>query len=207
MNPGSGHSVDLAVLVTREVRWFFDGPLPDAVLSWFSTADTTAELRTDWYDLRSALNGVGRKRRNGTSFDTKFRLESLEDPDLGTSLNGTAEDWVKISEPIATSSETIDDPLPIRKKLHTRRFVFQLDPRVGGDAELADLDFGSSKAWSLCIETFGDPAERGTAFDQTVARFLAETPIPDSLRFETADCASYPEWLSVLTANQDQAPV
>ena len=59
MVSGSVLTKNADVFVTREVRWFQVGPLPDQILDWFTTSETSAEHRPDWYDLRSAGNGVG----------------------------------------------------------------------------------------------------------------------------------------------------
>ena len=196
MTSGSGQSRDFSVSVTREIRWIYEGRLPEHVLQWFASEQTPAEHRTDWYDLRSAANGIGRKRRNGTSFDTKFKLEGIEDVPLPVAFNGVVEDWIKISEHVELAVGAIAEPVPVTKRLRTRLFHVDGSDVDGCEVELAEIATRDSLAWSLCFETFGDPEQRSEAFHIGVNRLLTESPLPEGFEFNSVDCSSYPEWLS-----------
>ncbi|MGD2059587.1 MAG: hypothetical protein PVF87_01850 [Acidimicrobiia bacterium] len=53
--------------MTREVRWFFHGPLPGDFHEWFTSTTHTREYRVDVYDLASARNVAGCKGASTTS--------------------------------------------------------------------------------------------------------------------------------------------
>ena len=65
---GDAAATHVAVDVTTELRWFFDGPLPQGVLSWFTRDDTAGLAESRWDSYRDdASDDVGIKRRFGAS--------------------------------------------------------------------------------------------------------------------------------------------
>ena len=200
-----GPSSDLAVLLTREVRWFKTGQLPAAVVQWF-TADGELgepEHRIDRYDPASAANGVGVKLRNTETLDAKFRLAYKPDLPLAPGLSGDVEDWMKVSQP-QPEDRAAREKMMVRigKDLITRTYHFE--PSTNGtitipsgcDVELASVRLNGTKAWSLCLEAFGPPAGLEHAFRSAVAMFLDETPLPDDLTFGSEESCSYPDWIA-----------
>lgn len=189
-----------SVLLTREVRWFLEGPLPTQVLDWFTgRRDVGVERRVDHYDLEAAHRGIGLKRRSTTSVDSKFRVVLIEDVDLGPGLRGHVEDWMKISEPLGDEvANDIPHPIEISKKLYTRRFALGGADGAGCEAELAAISAGSVQAWSLCFETYGPPAGRDTAFRSGINDLLARSPLPSGMRLGPESCHGYPEWITSL---------
>lgn len=196
MGIGSGRFGPSTALMTREVRWFYDGPLPLSVLDWFTTPSHHAEQRVDYYDLASARNGIGRKHRDSTTFDTKFRVDLFPSTPLAPGVTGQVEDWMKISEPLGESPEhAITEPFPVGKQLITRRIPWVDDS--GCEAELAGIAAGGIRAWSLCFETFGAPERREEALAVGV-QLLKETPQPNGVVFNQEASLSYPDWLAQL---------
>lgn len=200
MVTASGQLTGPSVFLTREVRWFFDGPLPPSVLDWFTgRRDVEVEHRIDHYDLGAARRGIGLKRRGTTSVDSKFRVLLIQNVDLGRGLKGHIEDWMKISEPLGNGVETdIAHPIEISKKLYTRRFGLNGADGAGCEAELAAITAGSVDAWSLCFETYGPPAEREAAFMSGIGSLLAISPLPSGMRLGPESCHGYPEWINSL---------
>lgn len=189
-----------SVVVTREVRWFFDGPLPSLVFEWFSSQnDVGIEQRVDQYDLDAAHRGVGLKRRSTTSFDSKFRISIAENLELGPGLRGHVEEWMKISEPISDeTAPRIPHAIDVSKELYTRDYPLNGSNGAGGEAELAAIAVGSVQAWSVCFETYGPPDQREAAFHTGIARLLDDSPLPPSLEMGPESCHGYPEWISSL---------
>lgn len=193
----SGQPSTPLALLTREVRWFSAGSLPAPIFEWFSggTAFKT-EHRHDLYDLASARNGVGRKHRNATALDTKYRVEVFENVNLAPRMSGHLEDWMKVSHPLREAGQrTMNAPFAVEKLLHTRRYDLG-DQESGCEAELAEITTGSVQAWSLCFETYGQEDRRHEALREGIARFIVETPLPNSVEFSQRCCLAYPDWIS-----------
>jgi hypothetical protein len=200
----SGQEPGPGVSLTREVRWFRHGELPETVLAWFTDGvEFGVERRTDHYDLRAAGRNVGVKRRSTISVDSKFRVLLIESISLGSGLSGHVEDWMKISEPLGNGVSTdIVDPIDVTKELFTRRFELNGSAGAGCEAELASVAAGRVRAWSLCFETFGSPERRGLAFRNGIDRLLAETPLPADLELGPESCHGYPEWINDMALEQ-----
>lgn len=190
----------LTVATTREVRWFFEGPLPSRVLDWFTSSGvSTNEHRVDHYDFNSARNGVGRKHRDNATLDTKFRLEVIVASRLAPGITGRVEDWVKVSEPLSDlANQSLVEPIRIAKNLHTRSFSLNEQPS-GCEVELADVEVSGMRAWSLCFETFGDPALRGKALQAAVDRFFSGGLLPQGVELGLDSSIAYPDWISSLS--------
>lgn len=195
--PGLATVVD--ELLTREARWFLDGRLPPTVIEWFTSSGAISDHRVDIYDLEAARRGIGRKHRNGELVDVKVRVRNVGEHPLARRLAGRVEEWRKVSRVADPSRPRLRQPIEVVKALHMRRY-----PLPGGDAgcevELAEIEAGGATAWSLCFETYGDPALRARALRHGVERFTAETPIPADLDFGPARSLSYPAWIARLGA-------
>ena len=193
------------VLVTREVRWFNSGEVPDAVRDWFTAGGTLGlrEERLDRYDLSSAVRGIGVKYRGAISLDAKHLLHATDDVHLGHGIRGRVEDWVKVVKPIPVDRPRIVEQLVVvEKELLTRVYrsgdetVDGGGPGFGCEVELAALRVAGRTAWSLCFESFGDPARRDAALAEGLVSFLADTPIPAGMVVTSSDSRGYPTWVS-----------
>lgn len=207
MATASGQLPGPSVLLTREVRWFFDGPLPSSVLEWFQGRNgARVERRVDHYDLEAAHRGIGLKRRSSTSFDSKFRVLIIENLALSPGLSGHVEEWMKISEPInEETSSRIPRAVEVSKELHTRDFPLNGSNGAGCEAELAAITAGSVQAWSLCFETYGPPDQRAAAFSSGIARLLEGSPLPPGMALGPESCHGYPEWISSLAVEAPES--
>ena len=198
-------ATSFGVLVTREVRWFTAGEVPDAVRDWFTAGGTLGfrEERLDRYDRPAALRGIGLKYRGTMSLDAKHLLNATDDVELGTGIRGRVEDWVKVVKPIPEDRPRIVEQLVVvEKELLTR--VYRSGDRAhdtgasgfGCEVELAALRVAGRTAWSLCLESFGDPSRRDAALANGLASFLADTPIPEGLSVTSPDSRGYPTWVA-----------
>jgi len=193
----------LDVIVTREVRWFFPGQLPAVVREWFTERATgiERERRVDWYDADFARDGVGVKRRNSEEIEAKFLVSRTAIDDLAPRMAGEVEDWLKVTTP---RDGEVGTPavchFAVEKDIITRRYAaLALDAADAGcEIELAAIAAGSKAAWTLCLETFGNPELRGDAFEAGLSAFLADTPLPDHLSFMRDASSGYPAWVSSL---------
>ncbi len=197
MEFGSGRPGPPTALMTREVRWFHDGPLPPSVRDWFTTHNHETEQRVDYYDLASARNGIGKKRRGSTSLDIKFRVDVFPSTSLAPGIFGQVEDWMKISEPLGQSPNfELTEPFPVGKSLITRR-IRLWDDDSGCEAELAEIAAAGMRAWSLCFETFG-AHEKGEDALAAGVQLVMETPPPNGVVFDQEASLSYPDWIARL---------
>lgn len=201
MGETAGFSGQSGVLVTREVRWFFDGAIPPEILDWFQSAarPIQREIRVDTYDLAAARRRVGLKVRSSAVFDSKLLVTVDPDVELGFGMRGHVEDWMKITEPAHDDHPHITGiRIEVVKDLLTRRYELDspaMGEPAGCEVELASITAGAAQAWTICFETFGPPDAIGDAFDLGVLTFLAETPLPEGFQLVADRSWSYPEWL------------
>ncbi len=185
------------MILTREVRWFFDGTIPSWFVDWFENVSGPLfqEVRSDVYDLEAAHQNVGLKRRSpANTLDCKMRLWSEELADLGFGIQGNLEDWIKISQPLKDS--TIGPGrVEVLKATMSKRFY--LDTNTGCEAEIADISVGSIAAWTLCLETFGEAELRDDAMRHGLEALFGVDGPPSGLFLSGANSHSYPEWLSL----------
>lgn len=188
------------VLVTREVRWFHEGAVPDEVLDWFTIGGEVGfrENRADTYDMAQAGRGIGLKYRGGQSYDAKHRV-SIHEPLVFGGFVGIIEDWVKVSHPIG-GPQGIEDPLVIEKQITTRRYVLggaTIDDGSGGcDIEVSSIRFGGRSYWSFAFETFGHPSRRAQALHGGLEQLLEDSPLPEGLVVSSNLSCGYPKFIA-----------
>lgn len=196
-NPGQS-----GVLVTREVRWFFEGDVPDHVSAWFEspTHPVEREHRVDTYDFGAARRRVGIKVRDIELFDSKLLLSVAPDVVLAPGLVGHVEDWMKITEPANAETRHLSgERVHVSKEIVARRYTLNRGAArdlVGCDVELARVVVGHMRAWTVCFETFGVPELRQEGLQAGVDGLLEQSPLPPGLEFAPARSFSYPEWIS-----------
>jgi len=189
-------------LLTREVRWFFDGPLPADIENWFTTrsARGVRESRSDVYGLAPARRGIGVKQRDRATVDAKHKVAELGAVQLRPGVEGRVEDWEKTAQ---SGLIVGHERLVVSKEIITLRFEAESpgdSGPVGCEVELASISVGPTRSWSLCLETLGDPALRGKALEVGLDGLLADGPLPEGLRLRSERSCGYPEWVSGLAA-------
>jgi hypothetical protein len=192
----------LDVIVTREVRWFFSGPMPAFVHSWFTSSATglEREQRVDSYDEGFARDGVGVKHRNSGPIEAKFLVARITTDELAPGVSGEVGDWLKVVTPrVDEVGVRARCRFAVVKDITTRRYSAPSRTDTGCAVELATVEAGNEIAWTLCFETFGDPEVRGDVFERGLAAFLADSPLPAGLSLTADSSLDYPAWVSQLT--------
>lgn len=191
----SGLSGPPGVLLTREVRWFHDGPLPPEVMDWFTASDDgEVEYRTDRYDIGAARRGVGVKLRNRDAVDAKFPVHRTGPVTLAPGIEGRVEDWVKLTFPVAPSS-TAMAALVVDKEIVTRRHLVRADPTAGCEVELVAIAAGPRRSWTLALETFGSAGLLEQSLRTGIDGLRAAAPFPQALRLVGDRSSGYPAWI------------
>lgn len=196
----AGESPQTRPMITREVRWFFEGPLPADVRTWFKDGARRGvrECRTDVYDRRVAESGVGIKRRDGAEIDAKHMVGDPEIVEFLPGVTGRVEDWEKTGE---SGLDVGRDQVVVSKEILTLTFDHpesSADEPIGCEAELASIRVGSHRAWSLCFETYGDPGSRAEALQIGIGRLLGKGQLPAALSLSVSHSFGYPQWITRL---------
>ncbi len=200
--------------ISGEIRWFFDGPLPDDVREWFESPGLgiSEPRRTDNYLLLPGCTTTGVKLREG-----RFEIKALTRPPIPASyanrISGLKDGWIKWSRK-AGDERVLRDILvgdedtwiSVSKARHLRLFSLEsgepeeLAPRSrmlakGCQVELGAIELGGDRrAWSLSFEAFGQADEVLGLLDSVVEQFAGNPP-PVALR--QAHSMSYPVWLAL----------
>ncbi len=205
-HPRGAHvSVDL----TTELRWFFNGPLPIDVLSWFTKAGTTglSEDRWDAYRVGDS-HDTGVKRRFGSTLELKLRLEPAESFVVGHDLAGQLELWKRWSP--ADDRVELREPtdwINVDKTVRKRRFdaaghevPLSEETRAmngqGCDAEIVALSVNGRPAWGFAFAAFGPPEEHRPLLEAAWRTLLTGGPPPSLFVLDPAASYGYPEWLA-----------
>ncbi len=200
--------------ISGEIRWFFEGPVPDDVRRWFESTDLgiSEPRRTDDYLLLPGCTTTGVKLREGR-FEIKALTRSPIPASYANRVSGLKDGWIKWSRKagdeqalrdILVSDE--DTWIPVSKQRYLRLFSLEhgtpeeLAPRSrnlerGCQVELGSITLdGNRQAWSLSFEAFGAADEVLDLVDPVVELFAADPP-PVALRQEHS--MSYPVWLAL----------
>jgi hypothetical protein len=202
-----GVSVDL----TAELRWFFDGPLPAEVRSWFTRNDAgLVEHRCDTYRLDERLD-VGVKQRSRRTLELKMRMRQPEPSSVADDVNGRIEIWQRWSP--ADGLLTLDDDtvwVEIDKTIVKRRFRTdgQEQPLSnqtramtgdGCDVEIAALSANGQDAWTFAFAAFGEPDTQHDSLRAAWRALVERQPRPVELRLHIGRSYGYPEWIARAT--------
>lgn len=197
------------MLTTDEVRWFFTGHIPMAVLDWFRDGLPIAPspTRTDIYLPLPASLELGIKLREGR-LEIKTQSGPSRQVAYPNGVSGRAARWKKE----AVRSDLVSDiearlahpsALSVVKQRYLRKFALHegklvevttgSTPRQGSFIEVAQLWLDDTPSWTIALEAIGAPAPLEANLPESAAYFFGRSPCPAALTLET--CASYPEWL------------
>src|SRR2546427_265985 len=113
------------MFTTAEVRWFFEGPVPDEIEQWFCRSNLAlkAAPREDHYLLFPAVLGLGLKLREGR-LEVKTLIKTLGVRSFTADVAGTVEVWKKeaYGDPAVTEFERLRTSAPLLK-FRDRRFA------------------------------------------------------------------------------------
>ncbi len=199
-----GVSVDL----TTELRWFFDGPLPAEVRSWFMPNGVgLLQHRCDTY-VSGGRCDMGVKQRFRRTLELKIRNGLAEPAWIADDVHGNIETWRRWS-PADRLLSLADDTIwvDIEKTIVKRRFGTDGQPRLlsestrtmsgaGCDAEIAALSVNGREAWTLAFASFGHPDTHRNSL-RTAWRSLNMRQAPATrLQLGLGNSFGYPEWIS-----------
>jgi hypothetical protein len=210
------------MLHTAEVRWFVRGGLPREVVEWFwlGISPRNPDTREDRYLMLPGCEATGVKVRRGRSLDVKARVGDGVAVSYGAEIEGVRERWVKwssddplVTAGMATASASGREWLGVRKERHLRFFSLDSAPPVelesytaaglGCHVELSRVLAGDTnpfEAWTLGLETYGDPQRLEEALDASVTYVLLGRPAPVPLTL--AASMGYAAWLNRLPSSR-----
>jgi hypothetical protein len=208
-----------------EVRWFFEGPIPDEIEQRFCRDGLLykAAPREDHYVMFPASLGLNVKLREGR-LEIKSLVKALGARSFAADVSGNVQVWEKRSggdaafkefERLRTGSPGLW--IAVTKERTLRKFspggdsikevaagkVFLSN---GCNVELTKITVKGSDSWSLAFEAYGDPARVEELLMRVAALVLSNKrhPRPFKTRassadvFSPANSHSYPEWLETL---------
>lgn len=214
------------MFTTAEVRWFFEGPIPDEIEQWFchSSLAFKAASREDHYLLFPAALGLGLKLREGR-LEIKHLVESLGVRTFSADVAGTIQVWKKdaYGEPAVKEFERLRTSAPhlwiaVRKERTLRRFSLEGTTivevpadkvffRDGCNAELTKITVDGLAYWSFNFEAYGNPSRVADYLQRVAVHVLKDDRRPRLFKtsassadaFSGQHSCSYPEWLWRLT--------
>jgi len=203
------------MLVSAEVRWFFRGPLPREVESWFCQGSLWCrqQRRVDQYLVLPGCATVGVKLREGM-FEIKGQVDAPVEVAYPNGVRGVRACWVKWStgEIGAGAARQLlardeDRWVPVQKDRLLRRLSLdhgepveigteEAAPARGCGIEVTSITIpggGGSEGWSLGLEGFGAAEVVVESLEDAAVSFFSGDPLP--LTLEVASSMSYAEWL------------
>ncbi len=212
-SPFSGSPFD-----SSEVRWFFEGAIPDAAREWLDAlagSSLRPEVRTDRY-LVPTDSALGIKLRN-SRLELKRRIESGPIIPCGTFGAGHLEKWRKWGFELADAVRPDADEtdwIAVEK----RRWSVRLAPESGVLSSArgqpgscpsgCNLEVGSvctssgPPFWTICLEAFGTEHDRDVLLRRAASLMLGTAGCP-MLPLEAS--FGYPVWiLQRLQASQNE---
>ena len=210
------------MFTTAEVRWFFEGPIPDEIERWFyrSSLAHHAGPREDYYLLLPASLGLGLKLREGR-LEMKTLVESRGIRAFTANAVGKVQVWKKeaYGGPAVKEFERLRSSAPnlwlaVRKERTLRRFSLEgasiievpadrVFLRDGCNAELAKVIVDGSAYWSFNFEAYGNPERVEDYVQQAAVHVLNDDRRPHLFKtsassadsYSAANSRSYVEWL------------
>lgn len=199
---------------TLEVRWFFDGTPSPGVQDWMSGLGAEPEsTRTDLY-LISDDPSMNVKFREG-KMQTKRRIGPRVPHGFSDTATGLRERWIKWSFPLDDDApDLIDhDPTGLWVPVHKERMQVELGPDeqvelleaaglevaepepAAALAELTEVTSGDHVAWTVNVESEGEPDKLLPTLEQIAPLFFnGDAPT----LFEEGHSFGYARWLQGL---------
>ena len=214
------------ISTSAEVRWFFDGDIPQTVGEWFKASKlrAAAEKRTDTYLIYPIATSCGVKFREN-KFEIKVLAQDIGVKKLAPNVVGVVEIWEKWStkgKAIGQFRQEVTGDaaiwLDVKKKRVTRKYsvdgasIKEVDASSrdgvgdnGCNVELTTVKIDKDTYWSLAFDSFGE-GEVDNLVDnlvRTVGIVLSESECPlanpsESLEISLCDekSHSYPSFLA-----------
>ncbi|TLY22371.1 MAG: hypothetical protein E6K68_03140 [Nitrospirae bacterium] len=210
------------MFTTAEVRWFFEGPIPDEIERWFyrSSLAHHAGPREDYYLLLPASLGLGLKLREGR-LEMKTLVESRGIRAFTANAVGKVQVWKKeaYGGPAVKEFERLRSSAPhlwlaVRKERTLRKFSLEgativevpahrVFLRDGCNAELTKVIVDGSAHWSFYFEAYGNRARVEDYVQKAAVHVLKDDGRPHLFKtsatsadsFSATNSRSYLKWL------------
>jgi hypothetical protein len=195
-------------LITCEMRWLLEGPLPDEALRWFQRG-REAEAptwREDRYLVLPGVADLGIKQRAG-KLEIKGRLAALGAHAVAPEVEGLAERWCKWTYDAAVAERFQGLAAIVLGKARVQKhFLLEADGRTqeaaqrdpgqrGFSLELTRIHHpAGGDHWSLGIEAAPDDANLLADLLRALRDVLRSLPVP----LPRGRSMSYPTWISDL---------
>lgn len=206
---------------TVEVRWFYNGLIPDKVLAWFQQGKKALAkplVRVDYYLRLPDRDSFGIKLREG-KIELKQRQQQYGLVHFHKHVVGQMERWHKWSftladetqNPLADIKASPSAWIAVGKarqqweyyiannKLVTTRSAEAI-PKQGCNLELATVSVAGVKWWTLGFEAYGNVATNRENLWLVIEHVLAEREPPV---LDAQDSFGYPQWLKQLYARSE----
>jgi hypothetical protein len=198
----------LMPLVTCEIRWLLEGPLPGKALRWFENdpQPIAPPPREDRYLVLPGVTDMGIKRREGR-IEIKGRIAVLGCHLIAPGIEGSAERWCKWTYDAASIAGGWfegRDAIVVGKSRMQKHYLLEPGglaqpsakrdlPRRGFSLELTRIRLPSSSGehWSLGIEAAPDDPPLLPDLLEALRGVLQSFPIP----LPRKRSRSYPRWL------------
>lgn len=193
---------------TTELRWFFDGPLPAAIRTWFVSMGRLGltEHRIDTYRLDDQVD-VGVKRRFGSMLELKRRREPPRSFTISNGSHGQMERWTRWSPADAYVEQYEDERwVDVEKDLAKRRFDAHgqevsisettRDSVVRGcDVEIVDITLDGRPSWSVAFSAFGPFGAHPNLLRFAGLALFGDGNDSWKKQLDSGLSCGYPEWL------------
>jgi len=216
--------------LSAEVRWFFDGEIPNNVKSWFNASQLKNESkeRLDTYLIYPNAKSCGVKFR-GKKFEIKSLAKELGGRDFEGKAEGVIEVWEKWSTKGGSISAFKKEVtkgkaiwLDVKKQRIIRKFsadtgsIEEVDaskkenyPNNGCNVELTRIEIHKKSCWSLAFSAFGEQERLIDYLLETLRKLLSEEECPFTSSDESLEVSlsesrsqSYPGFLAKYQAKR-----
>jgi hypothetical protein len=187
---------------TAELRWFFRGPAPAAVVAWFEAATDPPQARSDAYLVLAGTDALGVKIRGGTTrFELKLRPGPPSPLALPGGVSGQLEEWQRWSfarPGISRFFPRLGLPRDRWLEVVKRRRLATIPYRgeAGCRVELTALQVHDQEWSTVGFEAFGPEPDLVPALQAAAERFFGSLDLPGGLGAELS--CGYPGWLATL---------
>ncbi len=203
---------------TIEVRWFYQGALPDEIGKWFDTAGERLEnidTRSDVY-LQSSAPDIGVKSRQG-NLEVKYRQQELGEfaiDGMGSSRIEQWSKWICMDDGAGLSPVKLANRpgwLKVDKIRDRRLYRVEFGDPISltqiatptasiASIELTQLQVLGQNWWTVACEYFGNEIEIEIEFLPLVMMLCAGSSL---FRYKARVSCGYPQWLKAIGRNTE----
>lgn len=195
----------MANFLSSEIRWFFEGSIPDLVKDNFLRKDRYVfQNREDVYKKFLKTSNTGVKIRDG-KFEIKPLVKESEIFKINEEASGNVEIWEKWSSPHVpinfNDSDNENQWLKVRKQRYLRKYhlvdhqILEINPEeeltAGCNFELTSLNTHNKDYWTMSFEAYKERDAHVQFLKDTVVKVMNETNFPLKFLLSDGNRASY----------------